>query len=107
MGDVSVTNECVFREYLDVCTIEKDYAANELTDVRKAKVVECSILRQDILSSKLDDFGTLKYHTQCYLAYISNDKIKRHLKRKTGLDPASTSMSQVPAKTRRFVALFL
>ena len=83
--DVSVTNECVFREYLDVCTIEKDYATNELTDVRIAKVIDCSIRRQDILSSKLDDFGILKYHTQCYQAYTSNDKINRHLKRKTGI----------------------
>ena len=103
MEDVSLRNECIFRDYLPVCTIEKDYAEEELTDTRREKVIQSSIRRQDILSSKLGDFGTLKYHTQCYQAYTSNEKINRYLKRKAELGAPTTSSSVRPSKTKRFV----
>ena len=89
MEDVSLRNECIFRDYLPVCTIE-DYAEKELTDTRREKVIQSSIRRQDILSSKLG-------HTQCYQAYTSNEKINRYLKRKAELGAPTTSSSVRPS----------
>ena len=88
-------NSCLFRDVVDICSIEKVYESNELTEIRRQKVIECSHQRMDSFASQLNE-SHKKYHTQCYLYYTSKQKIKRHVEKESSVLP-----KQPPAKKKR------
>ena len=73
--DESTHNQCLFSEVLDSCSIEKTYAASALSSVRKQTVIKASHQREDSLHETIND-GDLIYHTLCYSAYTSKEKIQ-------------------------------
>ena len=88
-------NICLFREIVDICSIDKVYAEKELTETRRQTIIESSQRRKDSFASQLTDTHK-KYHTQCYLHYTSKQKIKRHLEK----DSCASSV-QPPTKKKR------
>ena len=86
-------NSCLFRDVVDICSIEKVYESNELTETRRQKIIESSHQRMDAFASQLNE--NKKYHTQCYLYYTSKQKIKRHVEKES-----STTPKQPPAKKK-------
>ena len=47
--DAINTNRCIFKEYLDSCEFENQYADKELTAIRKQTIITKSIHRADSL----------------------------------------------------------
>ena len=74
------TNDCLFKEVLSasVCSSNKLYDENELSETRREKIKQCSKERKDNFGEQLIETKN-KYHKQCYLYYTSKQKIKRHL----------------------------
>ena len=89
--------ECVFKKYLTSCSVDKTFADSSLTEVRKRKVVESSVKRDDDLQTYIENTA-LYYHSLCYMAYTSKEKIERHNKRKA----ESTISDCGPVKSRRY-----
>ena len=89
--DAINTNRCIFKEYLDSCEFENQYADKELTAIRKQTIITKSIHRADSLRVDINKFERLVYHTNCYLNYTSNQKIARHLKRKNSTESTDTT----------------
>ena len=73
--------ECIFRRYLSSCSTDKEFADKSLTDKRMQKVIESSIARADDLHNHIDEVS-LEYHSLCYTAYTSKEKIERHIKKR-------------------------
>ena len=84
-------NRCFFSDYLESCHIDNQFADKELTALRKQTVIVKSIDRGDSLQVDINKLERLVYHTNCYLNYISNEKIERHLKRKNSSESAKTT----------------
>ena len=74
-------NECIFRDVLESCSVDKCYAVNELTKTRKDTVISSNIKQKDDFHKIIENFSTFKYHDLCYTYYTSKEKINRHLKR--------------------------
>ena len=53
--------ECIFKKYLTSCSVDKVFADKGLTDVRKQKVIDSSILSEDELYTHISDVS-LGYH---------------------------------------------
>ena len=85
---------CLFRDVVDICSIDKVLESNELTENRRQKIIESSHQRKDSFTEQLNE-SHKKYHIQCYL-YTSKRKIKRHLEKE--LEPTT---KQPPAKKKR------
>ena len=77
-------NRCLFKQYLESCHINNQFANKELTAFRKQTVIVKSIARGDSLQVDINKLTSLAYHSNsfCYLDYTSNKKIDRYLKRK-------------------------
>ena len=80
--DESTHNRCIFSDVLDTCSIDKSYANSVLSSARKNTVIAASHQRQDSLHETIEERDQI-YHTLCYTAYTSKEKIQRHLKRKS------------------------
>ena len=95
------TNDCIFKDILTVCSTDKVYEENELTESRREKIDICSKLRKDNFTEQVSDTNK-KYHKQCYIYYTSTQKIKRHLAK------TSESASKQPAvKRKRYIYLYI
>ena len=68
--------ECIFRNYLPTCSVDKVLAEKDLTEIRKKKVIESSEKRKDDLHLHINSFSQA-YHNLCYTAYMSKEKIER------------------------------
>ena len=53
-------NECVFRDVLESCSVDKCYAANELTKIRKENIISSSMKRKDGFHQVIENFSTFK-----------------------------------------------
>ena len=93
--------ECIFKKYLTSCSVNKVFADKDLTGIRKQKVIESSIQREDELYTHINDVS-LAYHKLCYTAYTSKEKIERHKKRRV----ESNVSDPEPSKRRRLVLVF-
>ena len=78
---IIVSHCCIFETILD-CSIERELAKAPLTSLRTEKVKECSNRREDDFYETLNVEKDLRYHTNCYNTYTSNNHIERYLKRK-------------------------
>ena len=81
-------NRCLFKQYLESCHINNQFADKELTARRKQTVIVKSIARGDSLQVDINQLTSLAYHSNCYLEYTSNEKIDRYLKRKNNSESA-------------------
>ena len=81
-------NRCLFKQYLESCHINNQFADKELTARRKQTVIVKSIARGDSLQVDINKLLSLAYHSNCYLEYTSNEKIDRYLKRKNESESA-------------------
>ena len=83
-------NRCLFKQYLESCQINNQFADKELTARRKQTVIVKRIARGDSLQVDINKLTSLAYHSNsfCYLDYTSNEKIDRYLKRKNNSDSA-------------------
>ena len=86
---------CLFRDVVDICSIDKVLESNELTENRRQKIIESSHQRKDSFAEQLNE-SLKKYHTQCYLYYTSKQKIKRYLEKE--VEPTT---KQPTAKKKR------
>ena len=93
--------ECIFRKYLTSCSVDKVFADKGLTGIRKQKVINSSIQREDELYTHINDVS-LAYHKLCYIAYTSKEKTERHKKRKI----ESNVSDPEPSKRRRLVLVY-
>ena len=81
--EITPSNECVFRNVLDTCNITKKYGLKELSATQKSTIQQCSHKRNDGFHSTIyTDCDKWIYHTDCYSAYTSKEKIARYLKRR-------------------------
>ena len=78
---VKAINEWIFRDALEICSLDKCYAVNELTKNRKETVIPSSINRKDDFHQVIENFSTFKCHDLCCTYYTFKGKISRHLKR--------------------------
>ena len=53
--------ECIFKKYLTSCSVDKVFADKDLAGIRKQKVIESSIQREDVLYTYINDVS-LTYH---------------------------------------------
>ena len=84
-------NRCLFKQYLESCHINNQFAGKELTARRKQTVIVKSIDRGNSLQVDINKLTSLAYHSNCYLDYTSNEKIERYLKRKNNSESAETT----------------
>ena len=63
------------------CSVDKCFAANELTKGGKDTLITSSLKQKDNFHQTIGNFGNFKYHDFCYTYYTSKDRINRHLKR--------------------------
>ena len=63
------------------CSVDKCFAAKELTKAGKDTLISSSLTQKDNFHQIIENFGNFKYHDFCYTYYTSRDKINRHLKR--------------------------
>ena len=81
--DTVISNECIFRNVLDTCSINKRDRSKELSATQKSKVVRCSDERQDEFHTKNNsELSAWKYHVDCYSTNTSRERIRRYLKKK-------------------------
>ena len=92
MDAIEDRNLCIFKNHIG-CSVNAVYSPVELSSTRKDTVKQSSLRRKDNLHLSLDSINSLYYHTNCYLSYISDDHINRHLKRKSNDDSSSSSAS--------------
>ena len=79
--DTVISNECVFQNILDTCSINKIYGLKELSATQESTVVHCFHKRQDEFHTKINsEFSTWKYNTDCYSACTSREKIGQYLR---------------------------
>ena len=57
--------ECIFEKYLTSCSAEKVFADKDLTGIRKQKVINSSIQREDELYTYINDVS-VAYHNLSY-----------------------------------------
>lgn len=58
--------ECIFKGYLTRYANDKVFADKYLANIRKQKVIDSSIQRQDELDTHINDV-LLAYHKLCYI----------------------------------------
>ena len=94
--------ECIFKKYLTSCSVHKLFADKDLIDIRKQKVINSSIHRDDKLYTHISDVS-LAYHKLCCTTYTSKEKTARHKKRRL----KSNSSDTEPFKGTRLVLAYL
>ena len=77
--DAELSNQCLFRNVLATCNIDKSYGNKELSDIQKGTVINSSKKRGDQCFDNADNFDSFHYHTDCYSEYTSKQKISRFL----------------------------
>ena len=102
--DIAINNECVFKTILDTCNIHKKYGSKELSATQKSTLQRCSQERNDgFYDTSCTDFDKWIYHTDCYSAYTSKEKIARYLKkRKKEGESSNTLCSPTGKRLRRY-----
>ena len=73
----------------------------DLTDIRKQKVIDSSIQREDEQKEDINDVS-LGYHKLYYTAYTSKERIERDKKRRV----KSNVSDPEPSKLRRLVLVY-
>ena len=89
--------ECIFRNYLTTCSVDKILADKDLTEIRKKKLVESSEQRKDDLHLNINDLSQA-YHSLCYSTYTSKEKIERITNKRKAEQSAKEDK---PTKSRR------
>ena len=96
-------NECIFRDVLESCFVDKCYAVNELKKAGKETIVSSSLKRKDNFHQVIENFSIFKYHDLCYTYYTFKDKINKHLKR---INEQSVDGSSAKRLNRSSVSMF-
>ena len=73
--------ECIFKKYLTSRSVDKVFADKYLTGIRKQKVIDSIIQREDELYAHINDVS-LAYHKLYDAAYTSKEKTESHKKRR-------------------------
>ena len=92
-------NICVFRDITE-CLPSVLFAPNSLTEARKSTIETASKTRKDNFYSTLGSSDNLRYHTNCYLHYISKNHIDRYLKKRKSEDNFVDGASSSKKNTR-------
>ena len=80
--DESCINECIFRDILDTCSMNKKYGFKELSVEQSNTIQRCSMERNvSFYQTVYTKFEKRRYHNDCYCAYTSR-KIARCLKKR-------------------------
>jgi len=75
-----LSNQCILKNVLSTCKIDKTYGKKELSDTQKRTITSSSQSRGDGFHDTLNkEFEKFVYHTNCYSKYTSKEKIS-HLK---------------------------
>lgn len=81
--DEPCINECVFRDVLDTCSLNKKYGSKELSVAQNSTIQKYSMRRNDDLYQTVySKSEERRYHNDCYWAYTSKEKISRYLKKR-------------------------
>ena len=66
------SNQRIFWDVLESCSVDKCYVVNELTKTRKDTVISSSIKPKDDFHQIIENFNAFKYHNLCYTCYTYN-----------------------------------